>query len=209
MNRIFLLFRNVLALIGLLALIGHTLVFMVLMVKMNLSPIDLTKKFVNKGISFLVPGMKLSGSQKRPVVNLDLFEPVDLSPHVTVKPVDERLLYSRRVLRVGPNRDLRLPSEAAKIAKPQDIIEIDAGVYVGDVAMWNTSDIKIRGVGGRAILDAGNRSMANKAIWVVRGNNVFIENIGFKNCKVRDRNGAGIRVEGDNLSVRNSLFLVQ
>lgn len=92
------------------------------------------------------------------------------------------------------------------IAKAGDIIEIDAGLYVGDTAMWTAPNLTIRGVGGRAVLDAGGRAVQGKGIWLIRGSDIFIENIGFKNCRVRDKNGAGIRVEGDSLSVRNCLF---
>jgi len=41
---------------------------------------------------------------------------------------------------------------------------------------------------------------------VIRSDDITIENIGFKKCRVRDRNGAGIRVEGDNLNIRNCFF---
>jgi hypothetical protein len=61
---------------------------------------------------------------------------------------------SGRALHVGANRDIKLPSGAAKQAKDGEIIEIDAGNYRGDVAVWTASDILISGVGGRPHLDA-------------------------------------------------------
>lgn len=134
------------------------------------------------------------------------YPPEDLSPWVSIKPYDKELYFHRRILQVGPKRELKKPSDAAKICKDDDIIEIDAGVYVGDAVLWRTSNLLIRGVGGRAIIKAGGAAIEGKAIWVIRSNNVTIENIGFKNCRVRDHNGAGIRVEGDNIKVRNCLF---
>lgn len=111
-----------------------------------------------------------------------------------------------RVLKVGPGRPLQTPSQAAARARDGDVIEIDATEYFGDVAVWKASNITIRGVGGRPLLDAGGRSAQRKAIWVTDGANITIENIAFANAKVRDRNGAGIRAQGPNLTVRRAVF---
>jgi hypothetical protein len=111
-----------------------------------------------------------------------------------------------RVLRVGPLRKIRRPSQAARQARDGDVIEIDAGEYVGDVAVWKANDLILRGVGGRVRLDAGGRSAQGKAIWVVNGDNVTVEGIEFANAKVPDRNGAGIRIHGGDLTVRDCVF---
>ncbi len=44
-------------------------------------------------------------------------------------------------------------------------------------------------------------------IWVISGNNVRVENIAFSGARVRDKNGAGIRLLGANLTVRNCRFI--
>ena len=111
-----------------------------------------------------------------------------------------------RVLKVGPGRDLQTPGVAAKMVRDGDIVEIDAGEYFGDVAIWRANNLTIRGVGGRPVLDAGGQSAEGKAIWVTKGANITIENVAFQNARVRDKNGAGIRVEGANLTVRRCLF---
>jgi hypothetical protein len=111
-----------------------------------------------------------------------------------------------RMLKVGPGETYKRPSDAAKAAKDGDTIEIAAGVYKGDVALWVAHNLTIRGVGGRPHMDSGGASIGGKAIWVVSGNNTVIENIEFSNCRVPDQNGAGIRLEGRNLTVRNSYF---
>jgi len=203
-KKIYRIIRNCLALVGLFAIVGAGSAFFVLTLKTGLPPLDLTEKVLRKSMAFVLPGM--AGTNQTPLVDPNKFQPVELSPHVSTIPIDESILYNRRILRVGPKRSLKLPSEAARIAKANDIIEIDAGLYVSDAALWSVPQLTIRGVGGRAVLDAGGSSIEGKAIWLIRGNDIFIENIGFKNCKVRDRNGAGIRVEGDNLKVRNCLF---
>lgn len=111
-----------------------------------------------------------------------------------------------RVLKVGPDEIYKRPSDAAKAAKDGDTIEIAAGVYKGDVAQWVAHNLTIRGVGGRPHMDSAGASVGGKAIWVLSGNNTVIENIEFSHCRVPDQNGAGIRLEGRNLTVRNSYF---
>jgi hypothetical protein len=113
---------------------------------------------------------------------------------------------SSRVLQVGPTRKLKVPSQAALAAKNGDTIEIDAGLYSGDVATWTRNDLVIRGVGGRAHLDAHGKNAQGKGIWVIEGANTTIENVEFSGASVSDQNGAGIRQEGPGLIVRNCYF---
>lgn len=110
------------------------------------------------------------------------------------------------VLKVGPGEKYDVPSKAAKAARDGDTVEIAAGVYVGDVAEWYAHNLTIRGVGGRAHMNAKGKSLGGKATWVIIGDNATVENVEFSNSRVRDRNGAGIRLEGRSLTVRNSYF---
>jgi len=110
------------------------------------------------------------------------------------------------VIEVGPGKKYVKPSEAADAAEDGDIIEIMAGTYVYDVAIWTQNDLTLRGAGGRAHLQADGAAADEKAIWVIKGDNATIENIEFSGARVRDRNGAGIRQEGTNLTVRNCYF---
>ncbi len=87
-----------------------------------------------------------------------------------------------------------------------DTVEIDAGLYSGDVGTWTKSNLVIRGIGGFAHLDAAGQNAGGKAIWVITGKNTYIENIEFSDCTVPDHNGAGIRQEGDNLELRHCYF---
>ena len=109
-------------------------------------------------------------------------------------------------LSVGPERILKRPSDAARIAKNGDTVVIDAGIYSGDVAVWRQHRLTLRGSGERAHLQAFGKSAEGKAIWVIKGNNVVVENIEFSGATVAHLNGAGIRFEGTHLTVRNVHF---
>lgn len=97
-------------------------------------------------------------------------------------------------------------AQASATAVDGDTVEIDPGVYYGGVASWRQNNLTIRGVGGRPVLDAGGTSAQGKGIFVISGSNVTVENLEFVNARVPDRNGAGIRMEGARLTVRNSVF---
>jgi len=97
-------------------------------------------------------------------------------------------------------------ADAARDARDGDIVEIDAGGYSDDVASWPQNDLTIRGVGGQARMSSAGTSAEGKAIWVIKGNNVVVENIAFAGAHVPGRNGAGIRHEGGKLTVRGCLF---
>jgi hypothetical protein len=111
-----------------------------------------------------------------------------------------------QALQVGPGRAIATIAQAARVARDGDVVEIDAGDYVDDVASWSQSDIVIRAVDGVARLSAPNASAEGKAIWVIKGDNVVVEGIAFADQRVPDRNGAGIRHEGGRLTVRRCLF---
>ncbi|MDH3637495.1 MAG: right-handed parallel beta-helix repeat-containing protein [Gammaproteobacteria bacterium] len=108
---------------------------------------------------------------------------------------------------VGPGMPYTRPSEVAQIAADGDVIEIEAGTYAGDVAVWRQNNLTIRGVGGYARLPAQGNAAEDKAIWVIKGDNTLVENIHFEGAAVEDGNGAGIRQEGTNLTVRNCRFV--
>jgi hypothetical protein len=112
----------------------------------------------------------------------------------------------RRVLKVGPQHPLHRPSDAARVAKDNDIIEIEGGRYVGDVAAWTQNGLLLRGVSGRPQLDSQGRTALDQGIWVFRGNDIVVENIEFSGARSRTRNGSGIRFFGRNLTIRDSVF---
>ena len=119
---------------------------------------------------------------------------------------DEAPRRAPKVWRVGPGHELATPSAAAAVARDGDTVLIDAGTYAGDVATWTQDDLTLRGVGGRAHLRAGGRDAQGKAIWVIAGDRTRVDRIELSGAAVADRNGAGIRQEGTDLTVTRSWF---
>jgi hypothetical protein len=107
------------------------------------------------------------------------------------------------VLLVGPERSLRAPSDAAAVAEDGDVVRIDPGEYV-DCAIWRASRLVLQAPDGAAHMR--DRACAGKAIWVISGAAVTVDNITFSGASVPDQNGAGIRAEGRDLTVRDSRF---
>lgn len=107
------------------------------------------------------------------------------------------------VHQVGPTRALKHPSDAARLVRDGDIVEIDPGTYV-DCAVWRANGLTIRGKGGLA--HVRSKTCQGKAIWVIDGDNTTVERIRFSDAAVPDKNGAGIRLTGGSLTVRNAVF---
>jgi hypothetical protein len=108
---------------------------------------------------------------------------------------------------VGPGQPYAKPCQAFAAAQDGDVIEIDAaGNYDGDVCPITRNNLTIRGVNGRARIDAAGQYAWGKGIWVVVGDGIVIENIEFSGARVPDRNGAGIRLDSGNLTLRNCVF---
>jgi hypothetical protein len=122
---------------------------------------------------------------------------VYLSAFVTPSYAEPGAAHSPTTLRVGPERTLKLPSEAARLARAGDTVEIDAGLYLNDYAQWNQANLTIRGMGGMAHLQSTELIPNGKAIWIVSGDNTLIENVEFSGARVADTNGAGIRHRAD------------
>src|SRR5712691_5015351 len=74
------------------------------------------------------------------------------SRHAAATDAREAVRAGAGVLRGGAKRELKRPSAAAEIARDGDIIEIDAGVYDGDAAVWRQHRLTIGGLGGRVHL---------------------------------------------------------
>ena len=71
-------------------------------------------------------------------------------------------------LQVGPQRATKTIAAAARLASAGTTIEVDAGEYVGDVAVWTQPNLTLRAVGGRVRLQANGAAAEDKGIWVVR-----------------------------------------
>ena len=122
-------------------------------------------------------------------------------------PLSDRPAVAGKVIRVGASREIRTLRAAAKIARDGDTIEVDSGDYEGDSAVWTQNDLVIRGIGTRPRLVAdGVNAAEGKGIFVIKGNDVTIDNLGFFGARVRDRNGAGIRLDRGRLKVIRCVF---
>lgn len=111
------------------------------------------------------------------------------------------------VIRVEPGGDVPTIRQAAKIARDGDIVEVQAGEYHGDVAVWLQRRLTIRAVGGRAVVVADGKAAEDKALWVLRDGHFEIEGFDFIGARVPDGNGAGVRLERGSLVVRDTRFI--
>jgi len=117
------------------------------------------------------------------------------------------LPVSAATLSVGAGKTYATPCRAFAAAAAGDLIEIDAaGTYVGDVCGIYPNNLLIRGVNGRPKIDAGGASAMGKAIWVVVGNGITIENVEMFGARVADLNGAALRLEGTGFTLRSSFL---
>lgn len=111
------------------------------------------------------------------------------------------------IIEVGKDKAVKSITEAARIAQDNSIIFIDAGTY-RECAVWTQNNIAIHGLSerGRQVIFE-DITCDGKGIFVTKGRNISISNITFRNARVPHRNGAGIRAEGPNLTVKNSAFI--
>lgn len=109
-------------------------------------------------------------------------------------------------MRVGRGERITSITEAARRARDGEVIEIEPGEYRGQPAVWTQDRLTIRSAGARAVMIADGTSAEGKAIWVVRGGRVRIENVEFRGARVPSGNGAGIRFERGELIVHRCAF---
>jgi len=109
-----------------------------------------------------------------------------------------------RTLEVGPGHTLKLPSQASLVARDGDTVLIDPGDY-DDCAVWRANRLTIA-ARAPGVVFVG-KTCQGKAIFVINGNDVTVRGITFTHAAVADRNGAGIRAQGGNLTVEDSRFI--
>lgn len=112
-------------------------------------------------------------------------------------------------LHVGPGEQYATPCAALAVAADGDTILVDPVLYKGDVCAFSQNDLTIKGVNGRAHIDADGKIAQQKGIWVPSGKNFTVENIEFSGAAIsaeNGNNGAGIRESGTNWTVINCYF---
>ena len=108
-------------------------------------------------------------------------------------------------LEVGADKQYKMPSQAAAAARDGDHIRIAAGEYF-DCAIWRANNLVIEGASpeGTVITD---KVCQGKALFITAGNNITIRNLTLTRARVPDMNGAGIRAEGENLTIDHVRFI--
>ncbi|RYE91817.1 MAG: hypothetical protein EOO75_08075, partial [Myxococcales bacterium] len=110
-------------------------------------------------------------------------------------------------LTVGAGKTYADPCAAIAAAKAGDTIEVDPGTYT--VACKVGKSLTVRGVGAkRAVLDAPSSIPNGKGILAVEGGetDLVAEHLEFTGAAVGSNNGAGIRFQGRDLTVRDCAF---
>ena len=114
---------------------------------------------------------------------------------------------SAATLSVGPGKAFSAPCAAIAAARDGDTIEIEGGTsYKGDVCRIARNGLTIRGVNGRPLIDAAGKDSGGKGIWVVAGNDIVVDSVEMAGARVPDRNGAALRLEGTNFTLRRSFL---
>ncbi|MBL4839002.1 MAG: right-handed parallel beta-helix repeat-containing protein [Kordiimonadaceae bacterium] len=98
---------------------------------------------------------------------------------------------------------VRSLQEAFDEVAPGGIIRIGPGVFRQAGILKKKNGVHISGTAD-TVFDGV--AAGNKAAFVIASNDVTIEDIGCRNISVRDRNGACVRLEGTNLTLKNVTF---
>ena len=105
---------------------------------------------------------------------------------------------------VGPERAVKLPSDALRQAADGDVIAIDEGEYF-DCLRLRVDGLTIEGQGAGAVLT--DLACDGKAIIVATADRIVLRNLTLQRARVPDGNGAGIRAEGPGLTIENVRFV--
>jgi hypothetical protein len=108
-----------------------------------------------------------------------------------------------RTLEVGAGKPYAMPSAAARAAQAGDRIVIATGSY-RDCATWRAPDLTIEADGGQVVIFGP--VCAGKALFITAAPRITIIGITFDGAVAPAGNGAGIRAEGGDLTIRRSRF---
>ncbi len=109
-------------------------------------------------------------------------------------------------LEVGPDKPFQLPSAAAAQAQDGDLIRIAPGRYV-DCAVWKANNLVITGTGRAPDTVIADQSCGGKGLFLTDGTGITIRNLTLTGARVPSRNGAGIRMQANNLTVEGVRFI--
>ncbi len=113
---------------------------------------------------------------------------------------------SAKVLEVGKGKPYAAPSEAIAAAKDGDTVQIEAGEYF-DCATVTANKVTIEGTGADASAVLTDKTCSGKGLLITNGQDITIRNLTLQRARVPDRNGAGIRAQGGNLTIEHVKFI--
>jgi Right handed beta helix region len=116
-----------------------------------------------------------------------------------------------RTWEVGPTRALTGPAQAAAVAKDGDRVVFDPGVY-RECAIWQASRLTIEARQPPVTMNQTVMSQTvvtgptcmNRGLFVFNGNDITVRGMTIQGARSFWHNGAGILMEGANLTVDNS-----
>ena len=110
-------------------------------------------------------------------------------------------------LEVGVGKTYSSIGAAAAAANPHDTIIVHPGTYKG--AVLHDGHLTVRTPAGspRGSAIVTGATLMDKGLFVTRGSDIVIDGFRFTGARSTSKNGAGIRVESRNLTVRNSEFV--
>ena len=111
-----------------------------------------------------------------------------------------------RTLTVGPDEQFRTLGEAVKASFSGDVVVLRGGVYKNQEAYIN-HPLTIRGYPGERAVIRGTQKIRNRRGFLVARANLTLDGIVLQGATVPARNGAGIRWEAGDLTVRNTEFI--
>jgi hypothetical protein len=113
---------------------------------------------------------------------------------------------SAATLEVGPGKKFTTPSAAINAAGNNDTVLIDPGTYF-DCASVISSGLVIEGKGDAGSVILTDKACAGKGLLIIDAPNVTVRNLTLQRARVPDGNGAGIRMEGGDLTVDGVHFV--
>lgn len=108
------------------------------------------------------------------------------------------------ILTVGRGGVYSSISQAVQSSRDGDVVQVQAGTYTNDFTTVD-KDITLKAVGGVVHMNATVSPPNGKAIMTVSGD-VTVDGFEFSGARVPDRNGAGIRLEGGDLTLEECYF---
>lgn len=109
-----------------------------------------------------------------------------------------------KTIHVGPGRMVTDAAQAALLARDGDRVLFDPGTYTG-CAIWRASRLIIEAPRPGAVVTGP--VCIDRAFFVFFGNDILVHGMAFEHARALRHTGAGILMEGANLTVEDSRFI--